>query len=156
MLGVNAIQRHVITHAREIHTGAHNVIETLSGRLENRREILEDALRLGRNAPLDYLASGRVLADLTAEIDETTDFDRLGKRADRRRKFGRGNCGLAHGRLLWILGWMVRMEEPEVARFQCLVGAGRSHITRRVHAQGTHDSRSATIGSTLVARQAGM
>src|SRR5438309_3749149 len=95
MLGVNAIQRHVITHAREIHTGAHNVIETLSGRLENRREILEDALRLGRNAPLDYLASGRVLADLTAEIDETTDFDRLGKRADRRRKFGRGNCGLA-------------------------------------------------------------
>src|SRR5437879_5812774 len=104
MLGVNAIQRHVITHAREIHTGAHNVIETLSGRLENRREILEDALRLGRNAPLDYLASGRVLADLTAEIDETTDFDRLGKRADRRRKFGRGNCGLAHGKLLSILG----------------------------------------------------
>ena len=116
MLGVNAIQRHVTTHAREIHTGAHNVIETLSGRLENRREILEDALRLGRNAPLDYLASGRVLADLTAEIDETTDFDRLGKRADRRRKFGRGNCGLAYGRLLWILGWMVRMVEPEVAR----------------------------------------
>src|SRR5579859_5451101 len=34
--------------------------------------------------------------------------------------------------------------------------AGLSHIPRRVHAQGTHDSRSATIGSTLVARQAGM
>jgi hypothetical protein len=44
------------------------------------------------------------LADLTAEIEETTDFDRLGKRADRRREFGRGNCGLAHGKLLWILG----------------------------------------------------
>src|SRR6266481_8055352 len=49
-------------------------------------------------------------------------------------------------------GWWSR----GCARFQCLVGAGRSHITRRVHAQGTHDSRSATIGSTLVARQAGM
>src|SRR5258708_32679255 len=59
MLGVNAIQRHVVTHAREINPGAHNVIETLSGRLENRREILEDALRLGPNAPLDYLASDR-------------------------------------------------------------------------------------------------
>ena len=34
--------------------------------------------------------------------------------------------------------------------------AGLSHIPRKVHAQGTHDSRSATIGSTLVARQAGM
>jgi hypothetical protein len=42
------------------------------------------------------------LADLTAEIEETTDFDRLGKRADRRREFGRGNCGLAHGKLLWV------------------------------------------------------
>ena len=50
------------------------------------------------------LASGRVLADLTAEVEETSDFDRLGKRADRRREFGRGNCGLAHGKLLWILG----------------------------------------------------
>src|SRR5256885_4117950 len=46
---------------------------------------------------LYHLASGRVLADLTAEVEETTDFDRLGKRADRRREFGRGNCGLAHG-----------------------------------------------------------
>src|SRR6267142_2721680 len=104
MLGVNAIQRHVITHAREIHTGARNVIESPSGRLENRREILEDALCLGHNAPLDYLTSGRVLADLTAEVEETADFDRLGKRADRRREFGRGNCGLAHGKLLWIPG----------------------------------------------------
>src|SRR5258707_3361823 len=44
-------------------------------------------------------------------------------------------------------GWWSR----GCARFQCLVGAGRSHITRRVHAQGTHDSRSATIGSHSVA-----
>jgi hypothetical protein len=51
MLGVDAIQRHVVTHAREIHTGAHDIIETLTGRLE--------------------LARCRVLADLTAEIDET-------------------------------------------------------------------------------------
>src|SRR5258708_14874383 len=104
MLGVNAIQRHVITHAREIHTSAHDIIETLAGLLENRREILEDALRLGHNTPLDHLTSARVLTDLTAEIDETTDFDGLGKRADRRREFGRGNCDLAHGKLLWILG----------------------------------------------------
>src|SRR5436309_9797645 len=116
MICRKAIRRHVISHDLDIHSVTHNVIEILSGRVDNHREILEDALRLGRNAPLDYLASGRVLADLTAEIDETTDFDRLGKRADRRRKFGRGNCGLAHGRLLWILGWMVRMVEPEVAR----------------------------------------
>ena len=34
--------------------------------------------------------------------------------------------------------------------------AGLSHITRRVHAEGTHDSRSATTGSTFVARHAGM
>src|SRR6478672_5203200 len=104
MLGVNAIQRRVITDAREIHTSAHDIIETLAGRLKNCREILEDALRLGHNTPLDHLASGRVLADLTAEIDETTDFDRLGKRADRRREFGRGNCDLAHGKLLWLMG----------------------------------------------------
>src|SRR5712675_3297852 len=116
MHGVNAIQRHEATPAREIHTGARDIIKTLAGRLENRREILEDALRLGRNTSRHQLARRRVLADLTAEIDETTDFDRLGKRADRRREFGRGNCGLAHGRLLWILGWMVRMVEPEVAR----------------------------------------
>jgi len=50
----------------------------------------------------------RAMLRRTHEIDETTDFDRLGKRADRRREFGRGNCGLAHfglahGNLLWIL-----------------------------------------------------
>src|ERR1700686_4859228 len=116
ILCVDTIHRDVVTHVREKHAGARNVIETLAGRLENRREIPKDALRLGRNTPLDHLTSGRVLADLTAEIEETTDFDRLGKRADRRREFGRGNCGLAHGKLLWILGWMVRTVEPEVAR----------------------------------------
>src|SRR5882724_4404996 len=108
MLCVDAIHRAEVTHAREIHTSARNVIESPSGRLENRREILEDALCLGHNPPLDHLTSGRVLADLAAEVEETTDFDRLGKRADRRREFGRGNCGLAHfglahGNLLWIL-----------------------------------------------------
>src|SRR5580692_5061790 len=103
ILGVDAIHRDEVTHAREIHPGARNVIETPAGRLENGREIPEDALCLGRNTPLDHLASGRVLADLTAEVEETTDFDRLGKRAYRRRELGRGNCGLAHGKLLWIL-----------------------------------------------------
>ena len=34
MPGVNAIHRHVIAHAREIHAGAHNVIETPAGRFE--------------------------------------------------------------------------------------------------------------------------
>src|SRR6266478_7442342 len=104
ILCVDAIHRDVVTHVREKHAGARNVIETLAGRLENRREILKDALCLGHNTPRDDLASGRVLADLTAEVEETTDFDRLGKRADWGREFGRGNCNLAHGKLLWILG----------------------------------------------------
>src|SRR6266850_2970942 len=65
MLGVNTIQCHVVTHACEINTDAHDIIETPSGRLKNRREILEDALRLGRNTPLDHHTSGRLLADLT-------------------------------------------------------------------------------------------
>src|ERR1700739_2964612 len=51
ILCVDAIHRGVVTHAREKHTGAHDVIETLAGRLENRREVLEDALRLCHNAP---------------------------------------------------------------------------------------------------------
>src|SRR5689334_9067666 len=102
MLSVNAIQRRVVTHAREIHTCARDIIETPAGRLENRREILEDALRLGRNTTFDHLASGRVLADLAAEVKETTDFDGLGKWSGRRREFGRGNCFLIHGKLLWI------------------------------------------------------
>src|SRR3954452_6094788 len=97
ILCVDAIQRHEVTHAREIHTGARDIIETLAGRLENRREIPEDALCLSHNTTLDHLASGRVLADLTAEVEETTDFDRLGKRANGRREFGRGNRGLVHG-----------------------------------------------------------
>ena len=45
----------------------------------------------GHNTPFDHLASGRVLADLATEEEETTDFDRLGKRADGRREFGRSN-----------------------------------------------------------------
>src|SRR5215475_3542714 len=103
MLGVNAIQRHVITHVRKIHTSAHDIIETLAGRLENRREILEDTVRLGRNTSRHQLARRRILADLTAEIDETAGVNGLGKRAHRRREFRRGNCGLAHGRLLWTM-----------------------------------------------------
>src|SRR5215469_1868424 len=87
ILCVDAIHRDVVTHVREKHAGARNVIETLAGRLKNRREILKDALCLGLNTPIDHLASGRVLADLTAEVKETTDFDRLGKRADRWREF---------------------------------------------------------------------
>src|SRR5262249_22070121 len=74
------------------------------GRLENRREILEDAVRLGRNTSRHQLARRRVLADLTAEIDETAGVNGLGKRAHRRREFRRGHCGLAHGRLLWTVG----------------------------------------------------
>ena len=104
MLGVNAIQRHVITHVRKIHSSAHDIIETLAGCLENRREILEDALRLAGDTSRHQLARRRVLTDLTAELDETIDFGRLRKRADRRREFGRGDCDLAHGKLLWILG----------------------------------------------------
>src|SRR5215467_13502802 len=100
MLCVDPIHRDEVSHARKKHTGAHNIIETLAGRLENRREIPEDALRLGHNAPLDHLPSGRVLSDLSAEVEETTDFDRLGKRTDWRREFGRDNCILAHSKLL--------------------------------------------------------
>ena len=50
MLCVDAIHRDVVTHVREIHTDAHDIIETLADRLENRREILEDSVRLGRNS----------------------------------------------------------------------------------------------------------
>src|SRR5579864_23719 len=100
MLGVNAIQRRVITHVRKIRTSAHDIIETLSGRLENRREILEDALRLGSDTSRHQLARRGILTDLTAEIDETIDFDRLGKWANRRREFRRGNCCFAHNKLL--------------------------------------------------------
>src|SRR6202162_847147 len=118
ILCVDAIHRDEVTDAREIHSGARNVIETPAGRLENRREIPKDALCLGHNPPLYHLASGRVLADLTAEVEETTDFDRLGKRADRWRELGRGDCGLAHGKLLWIL-W-VRWSEWWSPRLRAL------------------------------------
>src|SRR5215471_856580 len=102
MLCVDPIHRSEVIHVREKHTGAYDIIETLAGRLENRREVLEDPLRLGPNAPLDHLASSRVLGDLSAEEEETIDFDRLGKWANRRREFRRGNCGLAH-RFLQLL-----------------------------------------------------
>src|SRR6185369_6080738 len=62
ILCVDAVHRDVVTHVREIHTGPHDIIETLAGRLENRREIPEDALCLGQNPPLDHRASGRALA----------------------------------------------------------------------------------------------
>src|SRR5438045_9796466 len=100
MLCIDAIHRAEVTHVREIHSGARNVIETLARRLENRREILKDTPCLGHNTPLDHLASGRVLADLAAGVEETTDFDRLGKRAGRRRELGRGNYGLVHSKRL--------------------------------------------------------
>src|SRR5262249_15930609 len=102
VLGVDAIHRDEVTHAREKYTGAHDVIETLAGRLEDRRQILEHALGLGHDTPLDHLASGRVLGDLPAEVEQTTGFDRLGKRADRWRELGRDDCSLVHGNLLWI------------------------------------------------------
>ena len=59
MLCIDPIHRDEVSHVREKHTGAHDIIKTLAGSLQNRREILEDALRLGHNAPLDHLASGR-------------------------------------------------------------------------------------------------
>src|SRR5579859_1332685 len=99
IFGVDAVHRGEVTHAREINSGARNMIETPAGCLENRREIAQDTLRLGDNTSLDHPARDRVLADLTADVEETTDFDRLGKRADRWRKFGRGDGDLAHGRL---------------------------------------------------------
>src|SRR5512146_2971732 len=68
MLRVNAIQHRVVTDTREKHTGAHDIIETLAGRLENRREILKDAFRLGRNTARHQLARRRVLTDVTADI----------------------------------------------------------------------------------------
>src|SRR5258708_5449021 len=103
MLCEDTIHGEEVIYVRKILPRAHDIIETPAGRLKNRREILEDALHLGHNTSCDHLASGRVLADLTAEVEETTDFDCLGKRADRWREFGRDNRSLAHGKLLWIL-----------------------------------------------------
>src|SRR6185312_5032873 len=97
ILCVDPIHRDEVVHARQIHAGARNVIETSAGDFEDRCEILKDTLCLGHNASLDHLARGRVLADLTAEVEETTDFYRLGKWADRWCELGRGNCGFAHG-----------------------------------------------------------
>src|SRR5262249_52993042 len=64
MLGENAVQRRVTPHIRKIPTSAHDIIEPLAGRLENRREILEDALRLGGDASRHQLARRWVLTDL--------------------------------------------------------------------------------------------
>src|SRR5581483_351491 len=104
VLRVDAVHRDVVAHAREKHADAHDIVETLAGRFENRREILEDAVRLGGNTSRHQLARRRILADLTAEIDETAGVNGLGKRAHRRRECRRGNCGLAHGELLWTVG----------------------------------------------------
>src|SRR5215470_7896164 len=68
ILCVDAIHRDKVTHVREIHAGAHNVIETLTNHLENGREIPEDALCLGHNTPLNHLTNNQILADLTTEI----------------------------------------------------------------------------------------
>jgi hypothetical protein len=51
MLCVDAIHRAEVTHVREIHSGARNVIEILARRLEKRGEIPKDALCLGHNTP---------------------------------------------------------------------------------------------------------
>src|SRR6202007_2202763 len=64
IFGVDAVHRGEVTHAREINGGARNMIETPAGRLENRREISEDTLRLGDDTSLDYPARGRVLTVL--------------------------------------------------------------------------------------------
>src|SRR5947209_9528271 len=66
---------------------------------------------LFRSASFDHLASGRVLADLATEVEEPADFDCLGKRADRWREFGRGHCGLAHGKLPSRYWLRLRSEE---------------------------------------------
>src|SRR5437879_10573016 len=104
MLCIQAIHRDVVTHAREKHTDAHDIVETLAGRLENRREIPEEAVRLGRNTSRHQLARHRVLADLTAEIDETAGVNGLGNRATGRREFGRVIAGLAMEKLLVPVG----------------------------------------------------
>src|SRR5262252_9202788 len=79
MLCVDAVHRGEVTHVLEKHTDAHDIIETPAGRLQDSRQVLEDALRFGLDAPLDHLAGRRVLADLPAEEEETVDSDRLGE-----------------------------------------------------------------------------
>src|SRR5262249_37672086 len=104
MLCVDPIHRGEVADVGEIHAGARDVIEAPAGRLENRCEVPKDPLGLGHDAARDDLAGGRVLADLTTEVEEAADFDCLGKRADRRREFGRGHCSLAHGNSVSIRG----------------------------------------------------
>src|SRR5262245_25196846 len=96
MLRVDAVHRGEVTHVLKKDTGAHDIIEAPAGRLQDRRQVLEDALRFGLDPPLDHLAGRRILADLSAEEEETVDLDRLGEWAHRRRELRRGNCGLAH------------------------------------------------------------
>src|SRR5580658_7723778 len=55
ILCVDAVHRDEVTHAGEVHTRAYDIIEALASRLENRREIPEDALGLCHNPSLDYL-----------------------------------------------------------------------------------------------------
>src|SRR5437588_1030421 len=72
MLCVDVIHRAEVTHTREIHSGARNVIETLAGRLEHRPSTPKDTLRPRHNTPPGHLACARVLADPPAEGDDTT------------------------------------------------------------------------------------
>src|SRR5215470_16708432 len=58
IFGVDAVHRGEVTHASEINGGAHNIIETPAGGLENRREISEDTLRFGDNSSLDHFSCG--------------------------------------------------------------------------------------------------
>src|SRR5258708_12467500 len=72
ILCVDAIHRGEVTHTREKHTGAHDIIETLAGRLGNRREVLGDALRPANTAPPAHLASTRSLRDRSAQPEIPT------------------------------------------------------------------------------------
>src|SRR5437773_8339860 len=78
MLCIDPIHRDEVSHVREKHAGAHDIIKTLAGRLQNRRATTLPVAGSWATCPLKYR--------------ETIDLDRLGKRADRRREFGRDNC----------------------------------------------------------------
>ena len=99
MLRIDRIHRDEVADVREIHAGAHDIVEAPAGRLENCCEVPKDTLGLGRNPSFDDLAGGGILTDLTAEVEETTGFDRLREGADRWRQFGGEDCVLAHDSL---------------------------------------------------------
>ena len=61
---VDAIHCDEVVHVRGMHAGAHDIIETPAGRLRNRREIPEDALRLGRNTSGHQRARRRFFTEL--------------------------------------------------------------------------------------------